>query len=226
MPVLGTTAHVDTRAEAYVNQGGPGDRQMVAIWAEEGWTLIMRAAVPDQAAFEERLSWLTKVDTQTWLEAMPAAVVKASSFPETVEEMTKGIPLPKTFAISRVPDEGLTIDREQVVFKVAGVVSCLWLRQWGAAINSGDTAAAREAVAAMGTSRHWKVLTEVEPTNGYSPLVWEIAAAMKKGYWEWHGHKRRLLPHAEGLGCARFGLPLMAEKIKRQREHGVPPPPS
>ncbi|HEX3734539.1 MAG TPA: hypothetical protein VHU86_05220, partial [Solirubrobacterales bacterium] len=225
MPVLGRTAQVDTRAEFYVNQGGPGNREMVAIWSEGGWVLSLRAAVPDQAAFEERLGWLTRVDSQAWLEAMPAAVVKAADFEGTVREMIEGIPLPKTFAISRVPDEGLTTNREEVGSKVAGTISCLWLRQWGAAINSGDTAAAQEAVEAMATSRHWKILTEVESTNGYSPLVWEIADAMKKGYWVWDGHRRKLLPHAEGLGCARFGLPLMAKKIKRQRERGVPPPP-
>jgi hypothetical protein len=225
MPVLGTMAHVDTRAEAYTNQGGPGNRQMVAIWAEEGWTLIMRAAVPDLAAFEERLGRLTKVDTQTWLEAMPAAVVKASSFKETVEEMTEGIPLPKTFAISRVPDEGLTIDRELAGFKVAGTISCLWLRQWDRARNDGDTAAELEAEEAMATSRHWPVLTEAEPTNGYAPLVWQLAASMKQGYWVWEGHKQQLLYHGESLGCARFGLPLKAKNIQRQKEHGVLPPP-
>ena len=225
VPVLGTTAQVDTRAESYVNQGGPGNRQMVAIWAEEGWTLIMRAAVPDLAAFEERLAWLTKVDTQTWLEAMPAAVVKASSFKETVEEMTEGIPLPKTFAISRVPDEGLTIDREVAGFKVAGTISCLWMRQWDAARNDGDTAAELEAEEAMATSRHWPVLTEAEPSNGYAPLVWQLAASMKQGYWLWEGHKQQLLYHAESLGCARFGLPLKAKNIQRQKEHGVLPPP-
>jgi hypothetical protein len=225
VPVLGTTAHVDTRAEAYTNQGGPGNRQMVAIWAEEGWTLTMRAAVPDLAAFEERLGWLTKVDTQTWLEAMPAAVVKASSFKGTVEEMTAGIPLPKTFAISRVPDEGLTIDRELVGFKVAGTISCLWLRQWDAARNDGDTAAEKEAEEAMATSRHWPILTGAEPSNGYAPLVWQLAASMKQGYWLWEGHRQKLLGHGESLGCARLGLPLLAKKIQRQKEHGVPPPP-
>jgi hypothetical protein len=225
LPVLNTTAVVDTRAEFYANQGGPGDRTMVALWSEGGWTLRLQASVPNQAAFEERLGWLTKVDPQQWLEAMPAAVVKAADFTRTVREMIEGIPLPKTFSISGVPDEGLTTNREQIGSQVAGTISCLWLRQWGAAVNSGDTAAAQEAVEAMATSRHWKILTDVESTNGYSPLVWELADAMKVGYWEWDHHKRKLLPHAEGLGCARFGLPLMASKIKRQREHGVPPPP-
>jgi hypothetical protein len=225
LPVLDTTAAVDTRAEFFANQGGPEDRTMIAFWAEGGRTLSLKAAVPNQAAFEERLGWLTKVDSQEWLEAMPAAVVKAADFKGTVRKMIEGIPLPKTFAIDRVPDEGLTTNREQIGSQVAGTISCLWLRQWAAALNSGDTAAAEEAVEAMATSRHWKILTDVEATNGYSPLVWEVAEDMKKGYAEWHGHKRELLPKAEGLDCARIGLPLMARKQKRQREEGVPPPP-
>jgi hypothetical protein len=225
LPVLDTTAAVDTRAEFFANQGGPGDRTMIAFWAEGGRTLSLKAAVPNQAAFEERLGWLTKVDSQEWLEAMPPAVVKAADFKGTVRGMIEGIPLPKTFSISRVPDEGLTTNREQIGTQVAGTISCLWLRQWAAALNSGDTAAAEEAVEAMATSRHWKILTDVESTNGYSPLVWEVAKDMKKGYAEWHGHKRKLLPKAEALDCARIGLPLMARKQKRQREEGVPPPP-
>jgi hypothetical protein len=226
LPVLGTTAVVDTRAEFYANQGGPGNREMVALWSEGGWTLSLKAAVKDQAAFEERLDWLTKVSSQEWLEAMPASVVKAADFQDTVREMIKGIPLPKTFSVSRVPDEGLTTNREQIGSQVAGTISCLWLRQWGAAQRSGDPAAAEEATEAMATSHHWKILTDVESTNGYSPLVWEIAEDMKRGYAEYDGHKRKLLPKAEALDCARMGLPLMASKIKRQRENGVPPPPA
>lgn len=71
------SAQVDTRDEVFVNQGGPGDRQMTAYWAEDGYLLELRAAVGDQAGLEERLGWLARVDSQTWLDAMPAKVVKA-----------------------------------------------------------------------------------------------------------------------------------------------------
>jgi hypothetical protein len=225
LPVLGTTAHVNTKAEAFTNQGGPGNRQMLALWAEDGHVLELRATVADQAAFEERLGWLTKVGAQAWLDAMPTKVVKAADFEGTVREMLRGIPLPKTFSISRVPDEGLTTNTEALGSKVAGTVSCLWFRQWGEARRSGDKPAELQADQAMATSRHWKILRDVESTNGYSPLVWELAAAMPRGYWVWHGHRRDLLAHAEGLGCARIGLPLLPEKMKLQRERGVPPPP-
>ncbi|HTT94354.1 MAG TPA: hypothetical protein VMF55_06755 [Solirubrobacterales bacterium] len=225
LPVLGTTAFVDTRPEIFLNQGGPGDREMLALWSEDDYLLEMHAAVPDLAGMEERLGWLTKVDSQTWLDAMPAKVVKAADHEAVVAEMLKGIPLPKTFAPSRVPNEGLTTDRYQVGAKVTGTVACLWLRQWGAATRSGDTAAAEEAVRAMATARHWPILRKMDADGDYPEVLWEDAAAMPQGYFDWNGHHRDLLAHAESLGCARLGLPLMPEKMRRQRERGVPAPP-
>jgi hypothetical protein len=225
LPLLETTAYVDTRDEFYVNQGGPGNRQMIALWSEDGYVLELRAAVPDLAAFEERLAWLTKVDQQTWLEAMPPKVVKTSDHDAAVREVLKGIPVPKTFTPSRVPDEGLTTDRYQVGAQTTGTVACLWLRQWGEGRRTGNEAAVDEAVQAMETSRHWPILREMTKEGAYSEVVWEIAEWMPKGYFEWDHHKRKLLAQAEGLGCARFGLPLLPRKQKLQRERGVPPPP-
>jgi hypothetical protein len=223
-PVLGTTAYVDTRDEVFVNQGGPGDHQMTAYWSEDGYLLEMRAAVPDLAGFEERLGWLTEVDRQAWLEAMPAKVVKAGDHDAAVREMLRGIPVPSTFEPSRVPDEGLTTNRYQVGAKVTGTVSCLWLRQWGEARRTGDREAELEADRAMATARHWPILREMVKDGDYPEVLWETAAAMPSGYWEYAGHQRRLLPHAEGLGCARLGLPLLSSKQKLQRERGLPLP--
>jgi hypothetical protein len=222
LPVLGTTAQVDTRAEFWVNQGGPGDRQMNAYWEEDGLTFELRAAVPDQAAFEERLGWLTAVDEADWLAALPRTVVPPSEHDAVVAEMLRGIPTPKTFKPARVEDDGLPTARYQLGAAVTGTVACLWFRQWGAARRTGDTAAVAEAVKAMGTARHWKVLDEMTAEGAYPYALWEDAAAMPSGVWTWHGHTRRLLPHAEGLGCARRGIPLLPKKMKLQHERAQP----
>ncbi|HET7443507.1 MAG TPA: hypothetical protein VFJ57_02480 [Solirubrobacterales bacterium] len=217
-PVLETRADVDTRAESYVNQGGPGNRQMNAYWSEGGYLLEMRAAVPDLAAFEERLGWLTKVDSETWLEAMPAKVVKAADHDTVVREMLKGIPVPATFDPKRIPDEGVTTNRYQVGATVAGTVSCLWFRQWGQARRTGDEQAEAEAVKAMGTSRRWPILREMNADGDYPETIWQDSAAMPSGFWDWGPHHWRLLPHAEGLGCARWGIPVLPWKQRRQNE--------
>jgi len=225
LPVLDTTAAVDTRAEFYVNQGGPGNRQMTALWFEDGYVLELRAAVPDQAAFEERLGWLTKVDSQAWLDAMPAKVVKAADHEAAVREMLKGIPVPSTFKPSRIPDEGLTTTRYQVGAAVTSTVSCLWLLQWGEARRTGDRGAELEADKAMATSKHWRILREMAKEGAYPESIWQVAAEMPSGVWEHTGHQHPLLPRAEGLGCARLGLPLLPRKQKLQRERGAPLPP-
>jgi len=216
LPVLGTTAYVDERAEFFVNQGGPGNRQMIAIWEEGGDVYELRAAVPDLPAFEERLEWLNKADPQAWLEALPAKVVAPAEYDATVREVLKGIPTPKSFAPARVPNEELVTDRYQVGARTAGTVSCLWLRQWGAARRSGDTASETEATKAMATSRHWPILRWMTHEGAYSQVLWEIAKWMPKGYYEWAGHKRSLLAQAEGLGCANYGLPLVPKKAKAE----------
>lgn len=225
LPVVETTATVDTRAEFYVNQGGPGNRQMVAFWHEGGYLLELRAAVPDLAAFEERLGWLTRVDSQRWLDAMPAKVVKAAEHDAAVRGMLKGIPVPSSFKPSLVPDEGLTTDRYQVGAKVTATVSCLWFLQWAEARRSGDRAAELEAETAMATSKHWPILREMARDGAYPEAIWELAKEMPSGVWVWAGHRHPLLPRAESLGCARLGLPLLPRKQKLQAERGAPPPP-
>jgi hypothetical protein len=216
LPVLDTTAKVDTRAEGYVNQGGPGNRRMVALWAEDGYVLELKAAVPDLAAFEERLGWLTRVDSQTWLDAMPPEVVKAADHAAAVREMLKGIPLPKGFRPSQISDERLTTNRYQVAASVTAIVSCQWFRQWGEARRSGDSAATAEAEKAIISSRRWPILRAMAQDGGYPSTIWRLAKEIPSGYWLWQGHRRSLLARAEGLGCARWGLPLLPWKQKRQ----------
>jgi hypothetical protein len=233
LPVLDTTALVNTHAGRIIvtsnagrqvaEPGEPGDRQMAATWTEDGYRLELRADVPDLAAFAERLSWLTKVDSQTWLDAMPPKVVRAADHEEAVREMLKGIPLPGGFKPSRVPDEGLATDRSQLAGQVTAVVSCLWFRQWGEARRSGDRGAQLEAERAMASAPRWAAVRQMD--GGLTETLLKLVKSMPSGVWQFGPHRYRLLPKAEGLGCARLGIPLLPRKIARQREHGVPPPP-
>ncbi len=221
LPVVGTTAQVDTKAEFFANQGGPGNREMTALWAEGGFVVELNAAVPDQAGFEERLAWLTKVSTATWEEAMPAKVVIPSEHAAAVAGMLKGIPTPKGFKPARIPNDGLTTNRYQVGATVTATVSCLWFRQWGAARRSGDTAAEAEAERAMATSKRWSILHEMAPEGAFPETIWTLAKEMPSGVWTWDGQTHPLLPKAEALGCARLGLPLLPSKMKAQRERAA-----
>jgi hypothetical protein len=156
---------------------------------------------------------------------MPATVVKAADHDAVVRQMLKGVPVPNGFKPSLIPDEGLTTSRLQVRGAVTNTVSCLWFRQWGAARRSGDNGAKVEAERAMATFRRWPILREeAREEGGYPETLVKLVASMPSGVWQYGPHRWRLLPKAEGLGCARFGLPLLPRKQKLQRERGVPQP--
>lgn len=100
---------------------------------------------------------------------------------------------------------------------VTGTVSCLWFRQRGEARRAGDSASAAEAEKAMATARHWPILRKMAKDGAYPELVWDLAAAMPSGVWQ-RGPHRWAVPHAEGLGCARMGIPILPWKQRLQRK--------
>ena len=68
-PVLGTVARV------YQYEGGtPGHRDITALFRYDGRVLEFRAGAADIDAFKVLLARLKRVDTDTWLAAMPASV--------------------------------------------------------------------------------------------------------------------------------------------------------
>jgi hypothetical protein len=157
---------------------------------------------------------------------MPAKVVKAADHDATVRAMLRGIPLPHDFRPSLVPDAGLTTNRDQVAGAVTTTVSCLWFRQWGAARASGESEAKAEAEQAMATYRRWPILRQERKESGeYPETIVKLVASMPSGVWQFGPHRYRLLPKAEGLGCARLGIPVLPRKRKRQRERGGSPLP-
>lgn len=208
LPVLATVADVDTRAEDYTNQGGPGDREMLAVWREDGYEMRLRAAVPDLNGFKERLAALQRVGTETWLDAMPPTMVEPADHWLAVQEMLRGIPLPPDFDPNRIKTPETVISRYLVGVTVAGAVSCEWFRLWGEARRSGDTAGVKRAEEAMATAGSWPVLREMESKGEYTRGVVEHAEAMPSAQW-WG--RPLLQATGEGLGCPGMGFPLGAQ---------------
>jgi hypothetical protein len=199
IPALGTKIHIDTRAETSPIYGGPGHHQMQAVWREGGRVVVLNASVPDLATFRERLGRLRRVDAQTWLDAMPAKVVKAADYGAAVREMLQGIPLPPGFDPTTIRDRHVTNDRYQVGAAVGGAVACEWFRRWGAAIHNGDTAAAKEAERVLQAAGSWPIFREMSKEGAYPATVLEYARAMPSRHW----YGRPLLPDVnQGLGCA------------------------
>lgn len=200
IPALGVKAFVDPRAEYRRIQGGPRDHLMVAVWQEDGRLLELRTSVPGLAAFRQRLGWLRRVDAETWLNAMPAKVVKAAEYGATVHEMLRGIPLPPGFDPREIPNLRLTTNRYQVGAAVGGTVACAWFRYWGKAYADHDAAAAQEAERVLRQSESdWPIFRQMSKEGAYPAMVVEYAEAMPGG--QWYGRPLLAAVNSEGGLC-------------------------
>lgn len=165
---------------ALIQYSGEGP-VFTTIWQQNGYAMeAVGRTFDDQESYEAVLASLTETDVDTWLTAMPDTVIKPDQQTSVVAEMLEGVPAPAGFDPAALPLEGVA-DRYQVGAAVAGEVACAWIRQWDAATQAGDTAAAAEAVAAMGTSHEWPVLREIAPQGEYAQTVWEFADALAHG---------------------------------------------
>ena len=127
--------------------------------------------------------------------------------------MLKGFPLPSDFKLSRIPDAGFTTNRDQVAGAVTNTVSCLWFLQWGEARRTGDRAKKLEAECAMASARHWPILRQMAKEGG-RPLIWELAASMPQGYWEWRGRHRAAVVGGGKPRLRPLRAPAPAEKAE------------
>ena len=84
-------------------------------------------------------------------------------------------------------------DRYHFGAAVTGAVTCRWIQQYATAVDASDDAAATEASDALGTSRDWDVLREMDAEGDYPEVVWEISRDVVRGDVP--------AEYAQGLGC-------------------------
>jgi hypothetical protein len=209
-PVLGTVAHIDPDIQ-FSSPEAPGLHWMVGVWREGDRVLTLSAWVPDIGAFRERLGSLTKVDAETWLDAMPQRVVKAADYGTEVREMLQGLPLPLGFDPSRIPDRAVTTNRYSVGRAVGGAVACGWFARWFDARATRDAASAQEARGILLRSGSWPVFQRISDEGSYPQLVVELAEALPSGLW---GHDRPIRQIVNN-GCTAIGFPLEGREQNR-----------
>jgi hypothetical protein len=199
-PVLDTTAHV----YQYM-AGTPGHRDITALFRYDGRVLEFRGVVTGLGEFKDLLAKLKRVDTDTWLSAMPASVVKTADRGSTVDQMLNGVVVPPGFEPKDIRGSRLTKDRYQLGTAVVGTVACQWFERWGDARRAHEAAKERAAIAALATAKNWPIMKELAKHGGYPEVLIEYAAAMPSGTW----YGRPLLGDVEsGLGCRARGVDL------------------
>lgn len=151
----------------------------VAQWTDREYELELWGYLPDADAFLDVATTVEAVDAATWLAALPESTVSPEGLAGTVQTMLADVPLPPGLdPHALATGTGVVRDRYHLGVDVTGAVACGWIARWVDATATGDTAAAQEAVDAMGTSPEWDILQEMEPQGGWSEVVWELSAAM------------------------------------------------
>lgn len=145
-----------------------------------------------EKAYQDLVAKLHPVDVNTWLAAMPESVVKPADAQKAITEMLSDIPVPAGFDPRSVNDQA-TRDRYQLGAMVTGAVTCAWFDQWTKAKKQGDAKRVQEAVTALGTSRSWKVLHEMNSEGDWPEVLWELTGKVGNGQ-DPTGYK-------EALGC-------------------------
>lgn len=207
--VLGTTARIflTTNAPRQYFEG-------VALWVDDGRVLEFRSPVSSSAAFKQRLASLQRVDSTSWLDAMPSSVVKAVDQPAAIRQILKRINLPPGFSAADVPSEGLTTDHYQLGATVVSSVACTWFARWASGRIEGNRVKIEESVHAMTAAKHWPILREMSKEGDYPQVLEGLAAAMRSGHvWR----QRPLRVDVESaLSCGRrFGIRIPESQLAR-----------
>ncbi|MBA2715925.1 MAG: hypothetical protein H0U51_02540 [Propionibacteriales bacterium] len=154
--------------------------------------LEVRGGVGDRSAYLAVLEQLVLTDVDTWLAAMPPAVVMPAERDETIAEMLEGVRTPPGFDLGTIPADELG-DRYHFGARVTGTVACAWVERWQQSTRAGNEAEAAEAAAALQSSKDWPILLEMNDQGDYPEVLWEIADKVSAGHFP--------VGYKQGLGC-------------------------
>ena len=155
-----------------------GTTDYTATWRDGDIALYARADADSTEDYVAILRSISRTDAESWLRALPASAVAPREHDDTVSAMLEGVPLPPGFDTAALKPGGTTRDRYQLGAAVTGAVTCGWISSWLAAREAGDDAAVREAQVALGSSRDWAILREMNAEGDYPEAVWMYADAV------------------------------------------------
>ncbi len=152
----------------------------------------LRAQGMDRGDFDTLLTHVVKAEPEAFLAAMPAEVVTPGKVRAAAARILTDVPIPPGFDVERIDVAGAN-DPYQFGAAVTGQVTCTWIAEWKRAGESGDAAAAGQAVSALRSSHQWKVLKDMNGEGDWPEAIWDVADEVASGTLPDH--------YKEGIGC-------------------------
>jgi hypothetical protein len=153
----------------------------VMLQARDGTFAELRTSGPwTRATFDQVLTKVEWVGVSIWQASLPKTVVTPDRAAAVSKDMLADVPLPPGFDKAALTKLG-TNDRYQFAAQITGRVGCGWIREFRRATAAKDTAGRQRASEAMGGSRRWAILNEINAGGGWSSSFWELADKIAAG---------------------------------------------
>jgi hypothetical protein len=164
----------------------------------------IRGNLGSKAAYLAALRSLKATDVNTWLSALPPAVVRPVDRAALVQQMLKGIPVPEGYSASSLESGDTVANRESLAFSVAESVSCAWFDEFRAAKAVGDNSQADAAFGALRTVRHWPVVVKTDPSGTWAETITQFFPDMRAGTLKPGSDNPYRFGYSDALWCDRF----------------------
>lgn len=140
----------------------------------------VRGSGMDEQAYLALLGRLRQVDAAGFAAAMPEEIVTPQRRAGVVEAMLADVPVPAGWTAVGVEIPRFA-DRYQTGAPLTLAVTCAWIEVYSVGQDDGDQAAVDRATEAMVGSKSWDVLTEMQKTGDWSPMIWDVGDGMAEG---------------------------------------------
>jgi hypothetical protein len=194
-PTDQTIAAPQDRPRMYTgSDDGSGEswhRAYTILPAVGDYFLMVDAYTTDNAAYEELIGSLTRVDKATWEAATDAATVTAAEGEAFLSDAKRDVPIPDGVEVT-VDDLDLPQGPYHARVAFAAPVLCGWAEQY----VDGD----EQALETLRGSRDWPVLQALRPEGGYALAVELSIEQLAEGTTD-KGTPYTLENFAQAVGC-------------------------
>jgi hypothetical protein len=155
-----------------------GRNDFTAMWLDGDSSFELRGFFDDVNAYRAVVGTIERVAQEEWLAALPDDIIDPSERPAVVDQMLADVPVHPAVDVNALKTSSTVSHRYQLGAHVTGVVACAWIEQWIDAQASEDSSSAREAEAAMASSRDWAIMIEMDRDGDWPEAVWQFADAI------------------------------------------------
>ncbi|MEU8661369.1 hypothetical protein [Actinoplanes philippinensis] len=163
----------------------------VILEPRDGTFVELRAEGMGFAKFRVLLSHVVHLSPEKFLASLPPEVVTPGEIRSAAADFLADVPIPPAFDVASIDMGAVNFasvhvaaadDAHYFSERVISQIACAWIAEWIRADADGDGAAVEDAIAALRTSRNWKVLKDLTKRSSRPAVIWVHADQVANGW--------------------------------------------